>query len=190
MKLAKTIPILILFFLLACKKDATTVALDTPSGLPSTPNNGELSVYINGVKWSQVVYTKNKNRFSFTAIKYKTVGGVSVASESLTFNLIQKTLSKQTLYAVDSLLNMNPSIAKTSSSFNTLDDDGDVACDNFEVIAQDSINNYIQITNANNDYSEISGVFNSNYHRTSSCSATSYPDTILLTNGTFHIYLK
>jgi hypothetical protein len=190
MKIAQKILILNLFFLLACKKDSNSIPPENHSVPATISNNGELSVYINGVKWSQVVYTKNKNRFSFTAIKYKTVGGVSVASESLTFNLIQKTLSKQTLYAVDSLLNINPSIAKTCSSFNTLEDDGDVACDNFEVIAQDSVNNYIQITNANTDYSEISGVFNSNYHRTSSCHATSYPDTIILTNGKFHIYLK
>ena len=190
MKFVKINLIIILLFFLSCKKDTVLVSNNSSSTQTTPTNNGELSVYINGIKWSCIVYTKNKTRFSFTAIKYKTVGNVSVPFESLTFNLVQKILSKQRLFAVDSLLNTNPTIAKTSSSFNTFADDGDVACDNFELITKDSINNYFQITNANADYSDISGVFNSTYHKTSICNTSSYPDTLRLKDGTFHIYLK
>lgn len=74
--------------------------------------------------------------------------------------------------------------------FNTNDDDGDSVCEWFEVNENDSLNNFVQITKQENDFSELWGNFSVSFNKTSDCKNRFYPNELLIRNGTFHVFVK
>jgi hypothetical protein len=161
-----------------CKKDS------------DTPSIGTLTVKVNGIEWTGKVRMVNQERFSIVVDKYKSISGVEVPWEILSLSLLNKNNYVQRLYIKDVNVTINPDSAKTYASFGTMQEDGCVGCDNYQVIETDSVNNWFQITEQRNNYSEIWGKFCVSFYRVLSCSTSIYPDTLKFREGAFHLQLK
>jgi hypothetical protein len=152
---------------------------------------GELSMNINGSSWNGNVRTINEERYIIIAEKYKSIDGISVPWEILYLALLDKNDTTITLHVEDyALVHTQPELARTYASFSTMQDDGDVWCDLYEVVESDSINNWVHITQQNKNFTEIWGEFSITLHRKSGCPSSVYPDTLRIKDGEFHIYLK
>ena len=151
---------------------------------------GELSMKINGNDWAGVVRTGvYSNRLRTVDDKYKKVEkNLSIPWEIFSLQLVDKTINNQRIYMQDSLAYIQPEISKTYVSYGTVQDDGDVVCDLFDVAEADSVNNWIQITKEKNGYKEIWGMFSVTLYRVEGCATSSYPDTLKIRDGNFHIY--
>src|SRR5690606_1220489 len=122
---------------------------------PELPKSmGELSMKINGNDWAGVVRTGvYSNRLRTVDDKYKKVEkNLSIPWEIFSLQLVDKTINNQRIYMQDSLAYIQPGISKTYASYGTVQDDGDVVCDLFDVAEADSVNNWIQITKEKNGY--------------------------------------
>lgn len=176
----------------SCKKDPYVSPSDTRSNdnLYDTAN-GTLRIKINGVDWAGGISTSiNNDRFSIHARRSKVVSGVSVPWESFSIYLLKKNLLKQRIFKRDSLLNINPQVSKTCSSFNTAQDDGDVLCSYYDIIEEDSLNNYIEITHQVNNYEEVWGNVRVLLKMNITCPSNSHKDTLMFSEGKFHVILK
>jgi len=162
------------FLLVACKKSG------------DIPSQGDMTVEINGMKWYGKMRTKGGNRITIAGDKYKTISGVEIPFEVLSLGLIPRTTSQQTLYPRDSLVTQNPDSARIYASFTTRQGDGDVGCDGFRVLTQDSANNWVRITRQENNYQKVWGEFSVTMVRTRGCAASPYAaDTLRFRNGEF-----
>ena len=148
-----------------------------------------MSVEINGNIWSGDTKVAPSERLNFYSITYKTIDGVKVNWEQMGFGYFDMSLARQRIYPFDTNAVFDPFIAK-SASFSTNQDDGDVGCDLFDVIEADSLDNWVQITQEKNNFGEVWGVFQVSLYRVNGCAASIYPDTLRLTNGTFHLVLE
>lgn len=147
------------------------------------PYYGELSCTINGVPWTGSLRPFDRDSvMEINCSKIKMIDDVKVPWESLNIQYIRKKLISQTIYA-----HLNPPSYKTESTFVTAQDDGDVACDYYKVIEDDSLTNHFIIDSLKNDYKEIWGTFNINFLRLFGCPLSSYPDTLRIRDGIFHI---
>jgi hypothetical protein len=153
----------------------------------SIQNNGNATATLNGKPWTGILQAKNNERFSFSIIIYKEFDGILLPFDGLGFGLVNKNIKVQKLSIRDSMVNLNPLLAKTYSSFSTSQGDGDVLCDMYEVLESDSLNNWIKIETEKNNFTEMSGIFNVTLLRIRTCGSSLYSDTLKFTNGHFNI---
>lgn len=148
-----------------------------------------MSVEINGNIWSGDTKVAPSERLNFYGLTYKTIDGVTVTWENLSLGFFDMAQGKQRIYPYDTNAVFNPYLAKTAS-LEAYQADGDVGCDLFDVIEADSLDNWVQITREENNFGEVWGVFQVSLYRVNGCAASIYPDTLRLTNGTFHLVLE
>ncbi|WP_417608626.1 hypothetical protein [Owenweeksia hongkongensis] len=168
--------------LLSCEKNAKT----------EIPSDGKARFKINGVEMRTELRALIRNStFEFTAEKYRMIEGSLSPWEALTISDIQKkTDSVQRILNSDTIASTYPDRARhVGGYFGTPQADGDVSCDIFEVIEQDSVNNWVRINKQQNDFTKVWGSFSLHLYRTESCSSTMYPDTLLITDGQFYFSL-
>lgn len=154
---------------------------------------GTLKVKLNGDKWTGKVNVNTSmvaGKFTIGVSRMIKMEGVYICRDQLGLSFLYRTKDQQRLFSTDSIANYDPANSRTSASFGTTQDDGDVMCDLFEVIDSESENNYFIITKEENDFSEIWGKFAVSLKKTISCSASEYPDIIRFTDGEFHVFLK
>lgn len=180
--------------LLSCKKQKkvseTIVQPNTQFDLINDTTKGIVSATINGNYWHGFPILDTGSKFGFTATLFKKSDNTFLPWESLSIFKIKKNLLNQIVYKTDSLLNTNPSIAKTSGFFSTKQNDGDVSCEYFEIYEKDSLFNSVTITKQVNNYTEVYGNFSLTFIKFYNCNFPHYPDTLKIKNGYFHIYLK
>lgn len=154
---------------------------------------GTLKVKLNGDKWTGKVNVNTgivAGKFSIGVARMIKMEGVYICRDQLNLSFLRRTKDHQTLLSMDSLATVDPVNSRTSASFGTTQDDGDVLCDQFEVIDSESANNYLLITKEDNNFSEIWGKFAISLKKTVSCAESEYPDIIRFTDGEFHVFLK
>lgn len=109
----------------------------------------------------------------------------SFRSESMSISA-RKVLLRQELKDRDSMYK------NSGVFFATFLDDGDVLGDFFRINNNSGTENYIEITQQNNDFKEIWGNFQFEMIKDSinRDSNSPYPDTLRFTEGKFHLYFK
>ncbi len=80
--------------------------------------------------------------------------------------------------------------AINSTSYTTLQDDGDVVCDIYDLWVADSLNNYVEMADFDIGKKLFEGTFSGTYIRNRAICDESKPDTLRFREGTFHIKLK
>lgn len=87
--------------------------------------------------------------------------------------------------------NDSTTLGLPGSNYGTLKDDGDVACDYYDLLLSDSINNYIELTEVGTEQKRFKGRFSVTYLRTNTniCDETKL-DTLRFRNGEFFLKLK
>lgn len=163
------------FFAISCKKDPKIVV------------KGELTVNINGVEWVGSINKPTATKFDINATRYKSIDKVFVNESGLLISNIPFELKTSTLKKIDFTQQDQKNLF---CGFFTYQDDGDVACDTYEIIETDSVNNWIKVTKQTNNYAEVWGTFSATFFRKQGCSATKYADTLRFRDGVFHAYLK
>lgn len=170
--------VLLILVVIGCKKDQIVQT-----------SVHSMSVEINGISWSGETSIAPVEKVNFNVRKDKVIDGVIVPWENFSIGYFNKILGKQHIYPYDTNAVFDPVINRTAS-FTTRQDDGDVLCDYFDVIEADSLDNWVQITREENNFGEVWGVFQVSLYRVNGCAASIYPDTLRLTNGTFHLVLE
>ncbi len=156
-----------------CKKNKT---LET---------NGDMSCEYNGTQWeaSQVFAwaTTRPDTIDRIEINKSNLDKGALFEEIKIINL-RKTLSIQRFQHLWVYSSNNTD--SLSAFYKTID--YDAFCDGYEIWDADSLNNWVQITQENNDYSEIWGKFSATFIKVFSCSTA--PDTVRIRNANFHIW--
>ena len=80
--------------------------------------------------------------------------------------------------------------SKAWSTFATSGDSGQGICEFFEINNGDSINNWVQVTKQQSDFGEIWGNISVSLKKIQKCYPNFYPDTVVIRNGYFHIFVK
>jgi hypothetical protein len=153
--------------------------------------NGQASALINGTLWESDVRIATKyDKFLLVMEKHKQIGNESVPWERMSIHYFDKNMLQQNIINADSIAVYAPWDAVSAfGSFITSQDDGDVECDAYKVIENDSTNNWVRIDRETGDYKEVWGSFGMHLYRTNTCNVSIYPDTLLITNGQFHFSL-
>ena len=141
---------------------------------------------INGIPWQprDIRIVDDDTTMEITFERYNEFGE---KRETYTFNLIKKNNLVQRIYPRDYKITHGFGLNLFSGFFTSIDD-GDVVCDAYNVLAADSINNFLQIESQSNNYKEITGRLNATYYRFDSCRGSTWQDTLRITNGKFHLY--
>ncbi|WP_417589825.1 hypothetical protein [Owenweeksia hongkongensis] len=156
------------------------------------PSDGRATFKINGIEMvTELRAGVRDSKFGFAAEKYRMVEGSLSPWETLTISELQKkTDSVQRIFNRDTIASTYPDRARhVGGYFGTPQADGDVTCDIFNVIEQDSVNNWVRINKQQDDFKKVWGSFSLHLYRTESCSSTMYPDTLLITDGQFYFSL-
>ncbi len=173
----------ILFFS-SCKKEH----------LDEIPYTGNVNALINGVLWEGDAHMLDRgSTFHLGGDKYKDIGnGIVVPWEHLGMAYINKSVgNRQKIIPEDSLyFTIPPQTIHAYGAFGTSQDDGDVACDLYQVLGNDSVNNWVRVIRQENNYSEVWGSFSMHLYRIYTCNVSTYPDTLLITNGSFYFKIK
>lgn len=157
-------------FICGCiKQNDTTIKGDGVAYADFNGVRGEYAPFASHDK-----YFPNKLNFAFTR-------EINIdISEDFNFMRINKTLEKQILVSDD----ITDSL--TFAAFYTSSDNQHSVCDNYLLILSDTVNNWLQITEEYNNFKELKGSFSATFIKVRNCSF-SYPDTVKIRNGTFHI---
>ena len=150
----------------------------------NSPYLGEVTFLMNGVNYAGTL-TVSSNDSTFTFSLYNKINGIN--HDNFGFGFVRKTLLKQSAKNRTTGLGI-PDFS--TCSYGTRQDDGDVVCELFKVYEPDSVTNYIQVTNQDNNFKEVWGVFNVTLYKAESCPEKNSGDTLRCTNGKFHILLN
>jgi hypothetical protein len=140
--------------------------------------------YIGILNFSNIV----NDKFGFE-IRKIIDNNTKIDESSMGIDKISLMLGQQTIYRAvfDSSYSK-----KLSGTFYTSTSDGDITADTYGIIEVDSLNNFINITEEQNNYHEIRGVFSMSLVRTRKSQYTLFPnlDTVRFKNCSFHFFLK
>ncbi len=176
---------LLFLFLVGCKKKL----LSDEEFAKKQNGNNSVYVNLNGQPYVSIIILDSKTAtFSFALRKIKN-NNLRGNESSLILQNLKYKLGIQTIYKTN---NDSTDLIKSTSNFYTSTYDGDVLADVYGIIESDSANNYFNIVEEKNNFSEISGVFSLTFVRTGKGNATQFPDmdTVRLRNGSFHLFLK
>ncbi|AEV31830.1 hypothetical protein Oweho_0817 [Owenweeksia hongkongensis DSM 17368] len=176
------ITLLFVLGMISCERDETG----------DIETQGKASAKINGMDWGAEVNSRHRgDKVSIIMTHFEEIDGMMVPWEDIGISMIRKKEdSIQRIFMLDSLISTAPWLVTTvSGSFSTNQELGHVQCDYYEVIEQDSVNNWVRINQQKNDFKKVWGSFSMHLYRTSSCSSTIYPDTLLITDGQFYFVL-
>lgn len=168
--------------MISCVKDETD----------EIETKGKASAMVNGKLWIGEVNVFNRgDKMNIIIDHFKEIDGVIVPWEGIGILMVHKKEdSIQRIFKSDSLLATAPwLVTHVSGSFSTSQELGHVACDYYEIIEQDSINNWVRIDKQQDNFSEVWGSFEMHVYRTDSCKISEYPDTLMITDGKFHFSL-
>jgi hypothetical protein len=174
-----------------CAKAKGIPAKPVPKDIIDT-NLGRVDFYLNNQHTSDFhcsVGTLN-NKIVLGGYKLKNVGGQLVPFHYFSICIAHKELMRQRIFRIvygGDPYSDNPN---TWANMTTAQDDGDVACEIFDVDQNDSTNNFVQMTKEKNNYSEIWGNYSMTFVKTSTCSNALYPEVVQIRNGYFHVYVK
>ena len=128
----------------------------------------------------------SNNTFAFSS---RTPNGKGGTKEIVSFQSIKKTNAVQKLVPVYGLSFEALYLGAPNFSFINIIIGGDTACERF--VPDSTYNdNYIQITRMNADTSIVDGVFNMKLVKIQDCPDRDYPDTLMITEGRFHLKIK
>lgn len=156
------------------------------------PSDGKASFKINGIVMNTELRALIRDtNFSIALENYRIVEGSLSPWEALSISEIRKETNLfQRILKRDTIASIYPNKARNVGAyFGTPQADGDVTCDSYYVIEQDSVNNWIVIDKQLDNFSEVWGSFSLHLFRTRSCSSSIYLDTLLITDGKFHFSL-
>jgi hypothetical protein len=188
LKIAAALILLSFLLLTNCKKKKD-VPVPIKDSIDTT--KGKIDFYLNDGKEDMFHVKSNiiENKLCITGCKLKQVEDQLVAFHYFSICLSNNTLIKQKIVKQNS---NNPYSDSTSTwaSFGTMQDDGDAGCEYFDVNEADTLNNFVQITKQQNNFAEIWGNFSVSFNKISSCASGFYPNTIVIKNGYFHVFVK
>ena len=144
---------------------------------------GQLTATKDGSTWkakpTAARNTEFKDRIDIVADVYNQQGFLR---EQIYFFELKRGTERQNLYRTGTFDNQ----MKAGAHYFTSTDDGDVGCDVYDVLAQDSLLNYIQLTEINPLTRILSGTFNVRFviDRLPKCDPSAR-DTIVFNNGAF-----
>src|ERR1700730_17035472 len=135
---------ILLMLLLACKKTN------------SDGYWGTVSAEQNGMPWDAKIYaTRNTSDYDLIDIEIQKYNNQGFLREDLYFFKLKLTNEQQRIYFTTA----NDLDLRAGANYGTLEDDGDVVCDNYHVMPGDSLRNQITLTQINNGTGEIRGNF-------------------------------
>ena len=128
----------------------------------------------------------SNNTFTFSSY---TPNGKSSIKESMSFGSIKKTNAVQKLVPVYKWSFAALYLGAPNFHFGNIVIGGESPCEWF---VPDSTynNNFIQITGMSADTSIVDGVFNMKLVKSVDCPDRDYPDTLMITEGRFHLKIK
>lgn len=183
--------VLLLFSFLVltnCKKQK-----DAPVPIKDTIDtaHGKIDFYLNDRKEDMFHVNSNiiENKLCIGSYKLKQVENQLLPFHSFLICLSNKTLQKQNIVK-ENYNNPYSDSTKAWAFFGTMQDDGDLGCEYFEVNEPDTLNNFVQITKQQNNFAEIWGNFSVSFNKTSDCPTGFYPKTVVIKNGYFHVFVK
>jgi hypothetical protein len=183
----KFLLLILAFTLLDCRKEKP---LDIEEYATKFNKPSEIHINLNGKVYPVVIngagFYRNKIGFSLRKLIDNNINidesGASIAS-------IDLKIGKQIIYRsnFDSTDYNRP-----YGLFYTNTSDGDITADIYSVIESDSLNNFINITEEQNSFHEIRGVFSMSLVRTKKSQYTLFPnlDTVRFRNCSFYLFLK
>ena len=129
----------------------------------------------------------SNNTFAFSPATR--IVGLNAIREWVSFRSIKKTNAVQKLAAPAGWSFGALYLGDPNFSFINIIIGGDTACERF---VPDSTynNNFIQITRMSADTSIVDGVFNMKLVKIQDCPDRDYPDTLMITEGRFHLKIK
>jgi hypothetical protein len=172
----KILTFLMLITLLSCKKEV-------PAGF----DNGWIRCQVNNEEWEgqaagNLIDFDTVLRISIRAVEGKYKWGKFIPETRLSLFNLPLNLGKHHLKK-DFQDGVGLSI------FSVLDGDFDVACEKFYPDATDSLNNWIEITEEDDDFSVIRGNFNITTVSDGSCDGAP-PSSMEISKGSFEVRLK
>ena len=129
-------------------------------------------------------YRWDQNLIGLMINKTIVQNGQTYPWDGLNVGNLKNTFSKQRIYQQGWIT--DTSILRPRAYFVTHYDHYDVSCDLYNVFEEDSVNNWIQITEEENDYQKIKGKFSITMYRQYSCAESTMPDTIRIRDGEFY----
>jgi hypothetical protein len=189
LKIMGLIAVLSLIFTTNCKKiqDGPVPITDV---IDTTKGKIEFTLNDNKEKMFRVNNQIIKNKIVINGKKFKQVENQLIPYHSINIFLTNKILSKQKIFICNYANNIFSDSTKTWATFSTSGGDGSGTCESFEVNEKDSLNNFVQITKQQNDFKEIWGNFSVSFNKTRDCAANFYPNTIVIRNGNFHVFVE
>lgn len=150
---------------------------------------------INGQEWKADItggsYYGPTNLIGFALVKNKHLHtNVYVPWDMAGFDFLKKTLVKQTAWGNRMLNNGSYDTNFVRGSFGIPEGDGHITCDIYYCLESDSLNNWVQITRAENDYQKIWGTFSMTLLRHRTCVGSTYPDTLYIRDGEFYVEIE
>ncbi len=147
---------------------------------------------LNGKAWesdnaSLKLYENNKIGLVFQ--KYKKVDGIDVVWYTLGIINFEQQLGKQRLYYFDFNDTSNTQTSLSYGVYTVSQDDGDVGCDLLLIHEADSVNNWVEITEQENNFMHIKGRYSMTLTKWQTCDASVTADTVVVREGTFDVYL-
>jgi len=161
--------LLLAIFAFSCNKDEKA-----PKSTGTATVNGEMW---EAVRVMILKSPRSENKLYFVADfdQYGYAGG-------LTIDGVEKNYSKQQILKTkyDSLFLINGRYINSQEY--------DVTGDEYHILESDSLNNWVQITSAKDDFTkDIKGEFSATLVRTKAFQNSPYPDTLRIRNGSFNI---
>ena len=162
---------------------------------PCTKNVSTIFYTINGKPDTSYICDKigmllidSNNTFAFSSVT-SVLGYPSVIRESVSFRSIKKTNAVQKLVPVYDWSFSALHLGAPNFHLGNLVRGGESPCEWF---VPDSTynNNFIQITGMSADTSIVDGVFNMKLVKSVDCPDRDYPDTLMITEGRFHLKIK
>jgi len=174
------VALILILFVSACEKKIITERSYTENKMNNkTWESDEVyALFVNG-----------KIGMSFQ--KYKKVEGVELVWYKLGLDCLDKKMGKQTLHYMlpsdpEYDYQSNPALA----SYNVAYLDGDVICDDFRIYEADSVNNWIEITEEEDDFRHIKGRYSMTLTKWITCDESVTDDTLVIREGVFDVYLE
>ena len=162
---------------------------------PCAKNVSTIFYTINGKPDTSLICDKfgmllidSNNTFAFSSVT-SVLGYPSVIRESVSFRSIKKINAVQKLVPAQGWSFEARYLGAPNFSFGNVMIGGESPCEWF--VPDSTYNdNYIQITRMNADTSIVDGVFNMKLVKIQDCPDRDYPDTLMITEGRFHLKIK
>lgn len=168
------------------------MACETENREHEWPIDGYVTALVDGKPWGGTVnLIERYYEFTLVLNQFKEVNGVNQPMEHGEIIFIEKKSDTiQRIFERDSVIIQPYLMTQATGMFSTSQGESRVLCDFYEVIEQDSINNWVKVDKQLGDFNEVWGSFSMHLYRVESCSSSTYPDTLLITDGKFHYSLE